>query len=111
MWVDEHGVAHTVAVPEPKGLMTKSFRSSLDAVVRTDFTGVEDALTTAEEELFETEPAAVDPSVEARFEGQAPPRKILRGSFRHVPDVLLAIERVDHRWRLDAILALEDYIE
>ena len=54
MWVDEHGIAHTVALPKPKMLMTKSFRGSLEAVVRSDPEAAEVALETAEEQLIET---------------------------------------------------------
>ena len=53
MWVDEHGVAHTVALPKPKVLMTKSFRGSLKAVVRSNPEAVGAALETAEEQCFE----------------------------------------------------------
>ena len=68
------------------------------------------ALETAEEQMFEVMPAAAVPAVEARFVGLPPPRKILRGSVEDVADLLAALERVDPRWRLDAILALRDYI-
>lgn len=54
MWVDEHGVAHTVALPKPKVLMTKSFRGTLEAVARSDPAAVEAALETVEEQLFAT---------------------------------------------------------
>ena len=110
MWVDDDGVAHTVALPKPKQLMTKSFRGSLEPVVQSDPESVEAALETAEEQMFEVKPAAAVPAVEARFEGLPPPRKILRGSVEDVADLLATLERVDPRWKLDAILALQDYI-
>ena len=110
MWVDDDGVAHTVALPKPKQLMTKSFRGSLQRVVQSDPEAVEVALETAEEQMFEVKPAAAVPTVEAGFVGLPPPRKILRGSLEDVADLLAALERVDPRWKLDAILALQDYI-
>lgn len=111
MWIDEHGVAHTVAVPMPGQLMTKSFRFSLDGLLQTDQSAVEDAIAKAEETLFEAQPAAFEPTIEAQFVGLPPPMKVLRGSIRDAADVLAAIGRVDERWRLDAIPALEDYID
>jgi hypothetical protein len=53
---------------------------------------------------------AADPAVETQFVGLAPPKKILRGSMEDVAGLLAALERVDQRWRLDAVLALQDYI-
>ena len=111
MWVDEHGVAHTVALPKPKVLMTKSFRGSLEALVQSDPRAVEATLETAEEQWFETPPTAADPAVEAQFVGLAPPRRILVGTMEGLPGLLAALELVDERWRLDAILALQDYID
>ena len=111
MWVDEHGIARTVALPKPKMLMTKSFRGSLEAVVRSDPEAAEVALETAEEQLIETGLMAADPAVEAQFVGLLPPKKILRGSMEDLAALLAALERVDQRWRLDAILALQDYID
>ena len=72
---------------------------------------MEEAAAEAEEAIFEVEPATFDPAVEAEFVGLTPPAKILRRSIRDAEDVLVAIGRVDERWRLDAILALEDYID
>lgn len=111
MWVDYDGVAHTVALPRPKQLMTKSFRVSLEVLVQSDPDAVQAALEIAEEQVFEVEPAAAAPEVEARFVGLPPPRKILRGSVEDVSGLVAALDRVDQRWRLDAILALHDYID
>jgi hypothetical protein len=111
MWLDELGVAHTIALPKPKVLMTKSFRGSLGAIVRSDPHAVEAALERAEEQLFATGPIAADPAVEEQFVGLGPPRKILRGSMDDAAGLLAVLERLDHRWRLDAILALQDYID
>ncbi len=111
MWVDEHGVAHTVALPKSKVLMTKSFRGSLEALLRSDPDTVGAALETAEEQMFAAGPMAAEAAVEAQFVGLPPPRKILRGSMEDMSGVLAALEGVDRRWRLDAILAMQDYID
>jgi hypothetical protein len=61
--------------------------------------------------MFEAKPTPAVPAVEAQFVGLPPPRKILRGSVEDMADLMAALERVDQRWRLDAILALQDYID
>ena len=84
---------------------------TLEAVARSDPAAVEAALETVEEQLFATGPMAADPAVEEQFVGVPPPRKILRGSLDDAAALSTALERVDLRWRLDAILAMRDYID
>ena len=109
--MNEQGVAQTAALPKPNEIMTKSFRRGLDAVVRADPQGVEDALAKAEEQFFDIEMAPPDVAAEAPFVGLPPPVKILRGPIVDAEGVTAGIARVDERWRLDVILALEDYTE
>ena len=112
MWVDEQGVAHTVALPKPKQVMTKSFRHSVDSLLRTERSQVETLLAAAEEAIFEHglwEP--IDPGAETEFEGRPPQTKILDGVLAEAKDLRSAIDAVDLRWRLDVVLALQDYVD
>jgi hypothetical protein len=112
VWVDEQGVAHTVALPKPKQVMTKSFRHSVDSVLRTERAQVETALAAAEEAIFELgmwEP--IVPDTETEFEGRPPPAKVLDGVLADAKDLRSAIDAVDIRWRLDVVLALQDYVD
>jgi hypothetical protein len=80
-------------------------------VLRSDPDTVGAALETAEEQMFAAGPTPAEPAVEAQFAGLPPPRKILIGSMEDMSGVLAALEDVDRRWRLDAILAMQDYID
>lgn len=112
VWVDEQGVAHTVALPKPKQVMTKSFRHSVDFLLRTERAQVETVLAAAEEAIFEHGPGEqIDPSTEAEFEGLPPQRKILDGVLAEAKDLRSAIDAVDLRWPLDVVLALQDYVD
>jgi hypothetical protein len=46
----------------------------------------------------------------ADYIGAAPPSDLLQGRLSRASDVGFAIERTDLRWRLDVIMALEDYL-
>ena len=112
MWIDERGVAHTVALPKPKEIMTKSFRRSLDSLLHTERAQVETVLAGAEETIYEKgslEP--VDRETEAGYEGRTPPVKVLDGALTDANDLRAAIDNVDPRWRLDVVLALQDYAD
>lgn len=111
MWIDDRGVAHTVSLPDPQRLMDSAFADSLAALVRLDSEDVEDAVAQAEEEVFESlEDCAI--GVDAGSSpGATPPTQILRGAVHDVAQLHAAITMVEFRWRLDAVLALEDVIE
>jgi hypothetical protein len=49
-------------------------------------------------------------SDEAAFEGVAAPRGLLRGAVSTVQGLRDQLERMLPRWRLDAVLALGDYL-
>jgi hypothetical protein len=112
VWVDEQGVAHTVALPKPKQVMTKSFRHCVDSLVRTERAQVETVLAAAEEAIFERGLGeSIDPGTETEFEGRTPPAKVLDGVLVEAKDLTSAIDAVDIRWRLDVVLALQDYVD
>ena len=101
-----------MALPKPKQVMTKSFRHSVDSLLRTDRAQVEAVLAAAEEAIFEHgmgEP--IEQGTETEFEGRPPPAKVLDGVLAEAKDLRPAIDAVDLRWRLDVVLALQDYVD
>ena len=112
MWVDEDGVAHTVALPEPQQLMSKSFRRALDQLRRSHPTQIDEILSNAEDAIFSDGAVTPDePGVRAHYEGHPPPIEILQGDPRTPDDLAQTINQVEPRWRLDAVLALQDYVD
>jgi hypothetical protein len=112
MWVDEEGVAHTVALPKPQQLMTTSFRRARDELLHSHRTRLDELLAEAEDALLTEGALAPDePEVRAHFEGRPPPVKVLRGEPETPEDLAEAIGQVEARWRLDAVLALQDYVD
>ena len=111
MWVSEDGVAHTVSLPKPQQLMTRDFRRALDQLHSRLPVQVEKVLDEAEDSLFSDGGVLPDdPDVFAQYEGRPPPVKILRGPLTTPEDLAASLDRVEPRWRLDAVMALQDYI-
>lgn len=112
MWIDADGVAHSVALPDPSDVMSSTFHDDLEALLATDREAVVRIVEKEETRLFEQDLTTLrDPEKEAAFEGLAPPGSLLDGHLSASEDVRAVIERIDWRWRLDAICALDDYID
>jgi hypothetical protein len=110
MWVDDTGVAHAVALPNPAGLMSDEFRVSVAALVASSRPEVEVLLETVEERLFDLDLSGLTVEGVDEFEGVIPPQKLLCGSVATLEELGHRLEQVEVRWRLDAVLALGDYI-
>jgi len=112
MWFDDDGTCHTVALPDPTELMTASFRSTLDQLLISQPESVSDALAVEEGRFFEEQTVVeVSTSDEPDFVGVAPPMDLLAGTVRTVAELRAGVQRIDRRWRLDALMALDDYVE
>lgn len=111
MWVDVEGVCHTVALPEPAELMSLEFRASLDRLIDAQAEEVSDVLSSLEDEFYaeqlERPSAHVD---EQSFVGTPPPAGLLRDAVASVDELVARILEVDRRWRLDVLVALDDYL-
>ncbi len=108
MWVDESGVAHTVALPDPTDVMADDFRADLDFIALTDLDALQRVIAQAEEQVYEA--GWFELSTSTEFVEAAPPIALLRGRVLSTSDVVGAIEQTDLRWRLDVIMALDDYL-
>lgn len=109
MWVDQAGVAHTVAMPDPTWLMSDEFLDSLDAMAGLARTAVQNVIDDAALRVYETDLSGLGES--ATHVALTPPQGLLHGHGVTADDVALAIDRVELRWRLDAITALDEYLD
>lgn len=97
-------------MPDPTRVMTEEFRSHLERLLSQGaHEELRDAVEEAQDRVFGDGLRMTDS--EPAYEGKAPPTGLLRDPVESVEDLALAIERVDLRWRLDAILALDDFID
>lgn len=112
MWVDVDGVAHTVALPDPTGLMTTDFELSLDALLAVDRAAVLRIVEQEEDRFFEEDLLGLaDPAKESVFERQTPPMALLAGPVNTSEALRSAVRQVEWRWRLDAISAISHYVD
>lgn len=109
MWIDDEGVAHSVALPDPAHVMTGNFRSSLDTIAAADGDALRSIVKRAEARAYGADWSDLDRS--KLHVGAPPPAELLQGRVTSPEDVDRAIFKVAPRWRLDAILALDDYLD
>lgn len=111
MWVDAEGVCHTVAVPDPTELMSDDFRESLDHLLGEQAGEVFDVISEQEDQFYQEHLANMQTDAqEDNFEGVAPPSGLLGIPIATSDELRHCILAVDRRWRLDAIVALDDYL-
>lgn len=108
MWIDGEGGLHTVALPDPTEIMSSDFRRGLDVLARADPEALRDALGLWEEALLLSDWSGLEKA--EHLVGATPPVDLLRGRPCTVRDVAGAVEAVDLRWRLDVVMALDDYL-
>ncbi len=108
MWVTADGVAHTVALPEPRQVLSPRALESLTVLMTT----------AAEDLLLATIERAQDAVLEGPLHpdeddggvGCAPSPEVLDADVSTLDAVLAAIRDVDLRWRLDVVMALDDIV-
>lgn len=111
MWVDGQGACHTVALPDSTFLMSTVFRQSLDQLILGDQEDLAALIEMEQMRFFEEMSAALLwESEETDFVAAAPPLMLLKESVETLEDLRKLIRGIDTRWRLDALLALEDYV-
>ena len=111
MWVDDQGMCHTVALADPTELMSDIFRQSFGRLMARDQVDLGDVLEAEQMRFFEER--AVSPlrdSDETLFVAAVPPLTLLVEPVETVDDLRKLLRGIDGRWRLDALLALDDYL-
>ena len=111
MWVDDQGVCHTVALPEPTELMSEVFLQSLNQLVSRGQEDVAEAIFSDQLRFYEERTKLLVPdSNEAEFVGLSPPVDLLAAPFETLAELRRLLYEIDDRWRLDALAAIEDYL-
>lgn len=110
MWRGGDGRCHTVAMPDPTLVMTSQFQESLSRLVISNPLALAHVIEEEEQRFYDAAGAGrADAAVEAAFIG-VPPPAVLSGAFDTIEGLMAIIEHVDVRWRLDAVMALDDTI-
>jgi hypothetical protein len=109
VWIDDENVAHTVALPDPTVVMTDEFRTSLDTIADGNRAALQGIVESAEMRAYASDWS--DMNGAETHASVAPPGDLLKGRIVRPEDLASAIEQVDLRWRLDVIMALDDYME
>lgn len=111
VWVDDQGVCHTVALPEPADLMSDIFLQSLNQLVARGQEDVAEAMFNDQLRFCEERTKLLVPdSNEAEFVGLSPPVDLLAAPFETLAELRRLLYEIDDRWRLDALAAIEDYL-
>jgi hypothetical protein len=108
MWIDSSGVARTVALPDPTDVMSHGYRASLDAIAHSDPDALQVVIRQAEEQVYEA--GWLELSTSEEYIGTTPPAALLQGQVHSARDVANTLAQIDLRWRLDVIVALDDYL-
>jgi hypothetical protein len=108
MWMDADGIAHTVSLPDPSRAMAPETVASLDALSEDERARLVDALDARWEALLASSPevgAALAP------EGAPLPDGSVTGVISCVEDAIDVVDAAEDAWRLDVLLAIQDYVE
>ena len=108
MWLDERGVIHTCAFADPSMVVKDELLADIHRLARADVQAVDDELERLEEEFFESFEIDYDRNAEDAFVEQWLPMGILAGRASSLVSLRELIAGVDQRWRLDAILVVQD---
>lgn len=109
MWIDDAGVLHTVALPNPTEPMAPDFRDGLDTIIAERQADLRKTLELAEERVYDSEWSNL-PSADS-YVAAPPPVGLLQGAIATPEDVAQVIAEVDPRWRLDAVMAIVEYMD
>lgn len=111
MWVDEKGVYHTISLPEPEYLMSPGFQESLHRLTAADRVNVLNMLEEEKTRFLEREPAHPAGDDEDEFIEAIPPDGLLAERFDTTSELRALLQRIDERWRLDALFVLDEYVD
>lgn len=113
MWRSADGVLHTVALPDPRTAFSARALPDVESMIEAlDDERFQDALEDAEQELVEYwSSRAVDPEAEAPFDAAPVPPGTFDASVADSAELLGALRRIEPRWRLDVLMALQDLLD
>lgn len=111
MWVDDKGVYHTVSLPDPEYLMSPDFLESLRRLIAAHRDDVLEMLEEERTRFYEREPVHQSGDDEGEFVEAIPPEGLLARGFDTAGELRELLQRVEERWRLDALFVLDEYID
>lgn len=107
--IDGDGVLRTVALPDPTDVMTEQFRVGLDSIIAIHRDPLRELVESALMRVYQR--GWSHQRRQKATSGRLHLPDVLQDEVMAPEDVARAIDEVESRWRLDAISALEDYIE
>jgi hypothetical protein len=110
MWKSSDGVAHTVALADPRSGMSGAFVDCITALDQADRDLLVDAIEDFEEEL-ELLLDSVAPRDPTTPEQDALPDGYLQGEFHSGAAMRDYLNSIDPEWKLDAYLAVGDLLD
>lgn len=109
MWKTPDGQAHTVALPDPTSAMTQEFIESLHALEPDACIALAASVEEAQEDFFDLLDD-VEPTGPTSPDEDGLPGEYLQGLFESAEDIAHYLNQIDVQWRLDALLAVDDYL-
>lgn len=110
MWLSKDGVMNTVALPEPATVLGPDFLEGLRVLVTAGREGLSETLDDFEEHLFETS-WEYDEAIEHQFQDAAPHSVLLVSAPKSFSGLRDLLNEVEARWRLDAVMAIQDVMD
>lgn len=111
MWLDDGGVVHTVAVPDPRDILGAEAVLALSRLRWLSRRRVAARLERDREAFFGAVAAAHGSELLECSPEEIPESPLLPEDLRSASDVLEAVERLPLVWRLDAIEACQDVLD
>lgn len=108
MWMDSDGVTHSVALSDPSTAMGPETVASLNALSDDERSRVLKALDNYESDEAvwrEIMASALGP------EGEPLPHGFLTQTIRNADEALAVVNSAEPAWRIDVLLAIQDYLE
>jgi hypothetical protein len=107
VWKTPDGRANTVALADPTSAMTKDFVESIVRLAPEARGELAELVDRAQDEFFDVLDD-IEFTELTDLEEDGLPAQYLHGSFDSAEDVALYLNQINVRWRLDALLAVED---
>jgi hypothetical protein len=110
MWMSSDGRVNTVALPNPSSAMDDDFVQSLVELGPDGRSDLASRVEDAQERFFDFVDG-IAPSEPTSPGHDGLPLGFLRGSFVSAQEIANYVDQIDVHWRLDALMAIEDYLD
>lgn len=112
VWIDDHGITHTIALPDPAAGMSPDAVRGLDALTEKARSEILDAL----DDWYWNEYVSGEARSQMIAEGLGPsgvplPDGYITAVIASAGDAVAVVRATDPAWRIDVLEALQDYLE